>query len=93
MKTVKPFVLRSLPLIPRNEPVVYSGDFNTEMIFFMNRPYEAMISENIRFVIASPEAAARIKKDDPERWQELYRTPDQHQYPAVMLKRAAVQTP
>ena len=85
MKTVKPFVRLAQQLIPPDGAFGYIG-YNTELIFFLNREYHRRRIDS-RYVIVSPKYAAALRKKDPARWRELFRTPEGHHYPVVMLER------
>ena len=87
LKTVKSFCRDAVKAVPPGEKILHSGDFNTELIFFMDRPYTVDSGEPVRFVLASPESAEKIHKDFPGVWKELCRTPEKHQYPAVLLEK------
>ena len=87
MKTVKPFVRQAQALIPPGGEVEYASGYNTELIFFLNRRYERRPKRPLRFVMASPKHAAKLRKRAPEAWRELFRTPEGHHYPIVMLER------
>lgn len=93
MKTVKPFAAGARKLIPADEEVVYVGDFNTEMIFFMDRAYHLKVERKDRWVIASPEAAQKLNAAAPAMWKEHLRTVEDHQYPAVLLERLTAEAP
>ena len=87
MKSVKPFVRQAQALIPPGGAVGCADGYNTELIFFLNRNCLRRETEGVRFVMASPEIAEFLRKENPEIWRELFRTPENHHYPVVMLER------
>ncbi|MBQ9502489.1 MAG: glycosyltransferase family 39 protein [Lentisphaeria bacterium] len=88
LKTVKFFCRKAVEIIPPGEKVSYHGDFNTELIFFIDRPYGTdMDRDGTRFVLMPPEYADRFLRNAPDAWKEHLRTPEGHQYPAVLLER------
>ena len=88
LKTVKFFCRKAAEIIPPGEKVTYSGDFNTELIFFIDRPYGTDIDrDGARFVLMPPRYADPLLKSAPRAWKELLRTEKDHQYPAVLLER------
>ncbi len=90
-KTVKPFVREARRYLGENEKVLYIGDFNTEMIFFLNRPYDVKMDDTTRFLI-SGEATFQPLADSGD-WEILLRTGKDHQYPAALMKRRQAEPP
>ena len=94
LKTVKFFCRRAAAIIPPGEKVTCAGDFNAELIFFIDRPYGRDIEgDGTRFVLIPPRYADPLLKSAPESWKELLRTEKDHQYPVVLLERRRCQTP
>ena len=118
MKTVKrPFAEEARKLIGKDEKIVYLDDFNTELVYFLDRnnyrlvqlelvgnrtkrqkkPNKRLTTEYYaqhftaedRWVISPPEAAEKLHAAAPGEWEEVLRTIENHQYPAVLLKRRA----
>ncbi len=87
LKTVKSFAREARTLVAPEERVAYLQDFNTEMIFFMDRSYQVELTEDIRWVVAPPETAEELLREQPGIWREHLRTVPDHQYPAVLLER------
>lgn len=85
-KTIKQFAEKATKIIPATETVTFYDDFNTEMIFFINRPYNIELQKANRFVFTSPEAARHLTATDPKRWIIRLETIPDHQYPAVLLE-------
>ena len=92
LKSVKPFVRQAHKLIPPGGKVGYSGGYNTELVFFLNRECHRRRID-FHHVMTSPKRAAALRKENPERWRELFRTPAGHHYPIVMLERLDLPTP
>ena len=89
LKSVKGFARAARDRIPPGAGVVYRGDFNTEMIYFVDRPYHTGDPRpEDRILIVSPKSAEELACAAPGVWRELLRTPEDHQYPAVLLIRA-----
>jgi hypothetical protein len=88
LKTVKFFCREAVKIIPPGEKVTYSGDFNTELIFFIDRPYGTDLDlDGTRFVLLPSKDADSLLKDAPGAWKEHLRTPENHEYPVVLLER------
>ena len=118
MKTVKrPFVEEARALIGKGEKIVYLDDFNTELIYFLDRDddyrhvkmetdkndrrsknkylspeyYRSQFGADDKWVIVPPETAGKLHETAPGAWEEKLRTIENHQYPAVLLKRRAAE--
>ena len=118
MKTVKrPFVEKARTLIGKGEKIVYLDDFNTELIYFLDRDddyrhvkmetdkndrrcknkflspeyYRSQFGADDKWVIVPPETAGKLHEVAPGVWEEKLRTIENHQYPAVLLKRRAAE--
>ncbi len=87
LKTVKPFARQVQELIPEGQKVIYFSDFNTELIFFVNRPYSITIDEDADFLMTDPPGVKALEQRAPGAWEELCRTEAHHQYPEVLLRR------
>ena len=87
MKTIRSFAIDARKIIPADGEVVYADSFNTEMIFFMDRPYHRAVSPSDRWLIVSPKFAEKLAAAEPGVWEERLRTIEDHQYPAVLLER------
>ena len=88
LKTVKPFCRKAVRIIPPGEKVTYSGDFNTELIFFIDRPYGKDIDrDGTRFLMMPPAYVDGFVKKHPGVWKEHFRTEKDHQYPVVLLEK------
>ena len=67
MKTVKrPFAEQARTMIGRNEKVVYLGDFNTELIYFMDRDDYHFVWQQEKDDFTAEDYAKRISASD--RW-------------------------
>ena len=87
-KTVKPFCREAVKIIPPGEKVSYMGDFNTELIFFIDRPYVNDVrGGGSRFLMMPPAYAATFAAKHPGVWSERLRTVKDHQYPVVLLEK------
>ena len=87
LKTVKHFARKACAIIPPGAEVVYFGDFNTELIFFIDRPYHTGLAASDVWCLTPPETADKLRKKEPGRWLEHLRTPENHLYPAALLER------
>ena len=98
LKTVKNFSREARAIVPAGAEIVFHNNFNTELIFFMDRPYRKEDDENFyRFLashpagelwcLSSPKAVKKLHEKQPGVWKEHLRTPQDHQYPAVLLER------
>ena len=85
--TVKPFIREVRTLVPDGELIVYFHDFNTELIFFLDHPYEIDLEKAEQWVITDEEGLTRLRELAPGEWEELCRTIEHHHYPAILLKR------
>ncbi len=86
-KTVKPLARQIQELVPENQVVAYTGIFNTELIFYVNRPY-TIFSENPQpLLLAEERPAKRMLKAEPERWRVILETIPDHQYAVWFLER------
>ena len=84
-RSVKSFAVEARRFIPRGETVLIAGDFNTELLYFLDRPYSGDTA--CRFAVTSDKYADNLLKTQPGQWEELLRTVENHQYPAVILRR------
>ncbi len=85
VRTVKPFVRDAQKMIPANEKIAHIGDFNTELLFFLNHPYSIRLEPSIRYVVAGESAANELRAAGG--WTELLVTPPKHRYPLVLFVR------
>ena len=87
LKTVKDFVRNARKIVPAGAEVALQNNFNTELIFFMDHPYHKDITETDAWCLASPKAVKKLNEKFPGVWKEHLRTPEDHQYPAVLIER------
>ena len=89
LKTVKPLVREAAALLPPGARVLYLGDFNTELIYFVNHPYGTSPEEisGVDFIFATPEWFASQSPAFRTAWSVRLVTPEGHHYPAVLLCR------
>ena len=87
LKTVKHFVRSARTIVPAGAEVALENNFNTELIFFMDHPYHTGVKPGDVWCLASPKATKRLEEKFPGVWHEHLRTPEDHQYPAVLLER------
>jgi hypothetical protein len=87
-RSVKSFTAEARRIIPEGETVGVAG-FNTELLYFLDRPYDVAYEEDQthEFLVASDSHADALQKKQPGRWTEVLRTVTNHQYPAVLLRR------
>ena len=87
-RSVKSFTVEARRIIPEGETVGVAG-FNTEMLYFLDRPYAVAYEEDQthEFLVASDSHADALQKKQPGRWKEILRTVTNHQYPAALLRR------
>ena len=86
-RSVKSFVVEARRFIPKGEKVLIAGDFNTELLYFLDRPYSTQEDSGYRFAVTSRRYADKVQKTHPGQWEELLQTVENHQYPAVLLRR------
>ena len=87
-RSVKSFAAEGRRFIPENDTVLTFGDFNTELLYFLDRPYsKGGETPAPRFLVTSDKDAEQLLKAQPGQWQELLRTGENHQYPAVLFRR------
>ena len=87
MKTVKPFAAEARKLVAPEETVVHIDTFNTELIFFMDRPYRRKLMPEDRWIVVPPRTARRLAESERGKWRTRLSTVENHQYPAVLLER------
>ena len=87
MRSVKSFARDARRIVPPGDTFVIHGNFNTEMIYFMDRDYHRKIEPGDVWVIAEPRYLNLVYRGRPEAWREELRTIENHHYPAVLLKR------
>ena len=90
-RSVKSFAAEARNVIPKEEMVMIADDFNTELLYFLDRPYTERIDSDCRFAVTSERYADKLLKTHPVQWEELLRTGENHQYPAVLLRRKEIQ--
>lgn len=88
LRSVKSFARNAREIVPPGDTYVIFGNFNTEMIYFMDRNYHrrTIMPEDI-WVIAEPRYVEKICAKTGSKWREELRTIENHHYPAVLLKR------
>ncbi len=88
LNTVKPFAEQVRAIVPPGEEVVYQYDFNTELIYFVNRPYHIRLQEGDRYLLTNRSGVRKFRKlPESSHWHELCSTPEGHTYSAVLLER------
>lgn len=94
LRTVKPFVSQVRMMLPDEHIMTYFENFNTEMIFFMARPYEVKITDDTNYVITSPRGMKKLEKSgELADWNVILSTQENHYYPAILLRRASLPLP
>lgn len=83
-KSVKAFSRQVRAIVPPETQVFYYGDFNTELVYFVNRPHTAGF-EKVDYVLTSPDYSAPLLRSG--KWRERVSTPPGHQYPSKLLER------
>ena len=89
LKTVKSFVRSARGIVPPGAEVAIHHNFNTELIFFMDHPYHNGLRKDDVWCLASPKSTKQLNEEHPGVWKEHLRTPEDHQYPAVLLERVS----
>ena len=89
LKTVKHFVRKARGIVPPGAEIALNHNFNTELIFFMDHPYHNGLRKNDVWCLASPKSTKQLNEKQPGVWKEHLRTPEDHQYPAVLLERVS----
>lgn len=84
-KTVKPFVPEIRKHLSENETILYIGDFNTELIFFVDHPYDVKMNDEARYIVSGEESLFPLLSTDE--WEMIACTGKDHQYPAYLLRR------
>ena len=87
-RTVKPLAAEIRKAIPKDAEVVYYGELNTELAFFINRPYDKTIKPASRYLMMDDSAYRKFRKK--EKWQEWtlrLQTEKDHQYPVFFFTR------
>ncbi len=88
-KTVKFFAKEARQYMEPGKRLVFYDDFNTELIFFIDRPYSYVTTDEelppCDYVLTDPECAENLLQRRPGGYRELLKTVENHQYPAVLL--------
>ena len=86
-RSVKSFTAEARRIIPKEEKILIVDDFNTELLYFLDRPYSTESDSAYRFMVTSRKYADALQEKYPGQWEELLQTVENHQYPAVLLRR------
>ena len=81
--------MKARGIVPPGAEIALNHNFNTELIFFMDHPYHNGLRKNDVWCLASPKATKQLNEKQPGVWKEHLRTPEDHQYPAVLLERVS----
>lgn len=87
-RTVKPFTEAARKIIPPGTMYTHFNEFNTELIFLMNRPFDTDITPGTRYVITTTSSIRRLNPPDKDpSWKVLLQTEEGHHYTAALLER------
>ena len=94
-KTVKPFIREARAFWPADKPVVYYSEFNTELVYFMDRPYvyTKTLTPDIELMMTDDRGERRLMRDCPGVWQTVLSTRPDHQYPVIVMAGTAAAQP
>ena len=84
LSTVKDFAAEARRFVPPGESIQCNG--NTELLYYMDRPYRFSESVVCRYVVVDPDVAKRMIQKEPGRWKLLLQTCENHNYPAALLR-------
>ena len=56
----------------------------------MDHPYHNGLAANDVWCLTSPKSLKKHAEDFPGVWKEHLRTPEDHQYPAVLIERVSI---
>ncbi|MDD4818340.1 MAG: glycosyltransferase family 39 protein [Victivallaceae bacterium] len=94
-KSVKPFIPEARKFWPADKPVVYYSEFNTELVYFMDRPYiyvDRRQTPKQEMIMTDDRGERRLMRDMPGCWKTVLSTRPDHQYPVVVMERLAAQS-
>ncbi len=84
-KSVRDFTLELRKAIPAGECVVFTGDFNTELMFYLDRPYSVnREGDGGDYVLTNERRGKRLL--ETRKFILILRTPENNQYPVLLLK-------
>ena len=84
--TVKYFAASARKIIPDDCVVNYYNNRNTELIYYLDRPYRfGPPGAAGGYLLTDRRGEKRLRREQPGRWREILRTPEGHEYPAVLL--------
>ena len=87
-RTVKPLSSEIRKHIPSDAEVVFLGDFNTELLFFVNRPYDNKIKPDSKYLLMEKyNYRAFMKSKESRDWNLTLQTVENHQYPVYFFIR------
>lgn len=89
-RTVKPLSSEIRKHIPADAEAVFLGDFNTELLFFVNRPYDNKLKPDSKYLLMEKYSYfAFMKSKESKNWELILQTVKDHQYPVYFFIRKA----
>lgn len=87
-RTVKPLTAEIRKVIPAGAETVFLGEFNTELLLFVNRPYDNKIKPDSKYLLMGERRYRKFRKTDEfPKWELVLRTVENHQYPVFFFVR------